>query len=160
MELCDIRAGDFWDGQSAECGQDEAPQVAAIFFRSTRLQAHRYVFLVKARRQFADGGGIAFGGPISGGVFAVLDGGDDSHRSGARLIAGQYRAGAEAHPPGSSPCTILHHEALASAGHHTDTEAGNALIPDEELSRLRFNSIDSAFGQFWHDGRPSGSFAL
>ena len=67
-----------------------------------------------------------------------------------RLIAGKYRAGPEAHASRSSPCTILHHEAFAPAGHHAQPEAGNALVPDEELRRLRLNSIDSAFGQFWH----------
>ena len=68
-----------------------------------------------------------------------------------RLIAGKYRAGPEAHASRSSPCTILHHEAFAPAGHHAQPEAGNALVPDEGLRPLWLNNIDNAFSKFWHE---------
>jgi len=88
VELCYVRASDFRDGQSADCGQDEALEVSTILLRRASLQAHRDMLLVEAVSQIADGSGAALGGPISRRILAVLDGGDDGDRLGARLIAG------------------------------------------------------------------------
>ena len=85
MELRHIRAGDFRDRQTTQCGQDEAPEVAAIFLCRTRFQSHSDMLFVKTVSQIVDRGGVAFGRTISGRVFAVLDGGDDRNRPGARL---------------------------------------------------------------------------
>ena len=105
MELRHVGAGNFRHSQTPQCGQDEASEVAAIFLCRTRFQSHRDMLLVEAVSQIVDRGGIAFCRMIGCGIFAVLDGGDDGDRLGARLITGQRRAGTEAHGHGS---LILH----------------------------------------------------
>ena len=118
----------------------EAPEISTIFLGSAGFQAHGDVFLIETFRQIADGGRVALGSPISCGILAILDCGDDRNRPGACLIAGKYSAGPEAHASWSSPRAILHHEAFTPAGHYAHPEAGDAFIPDEELHHLRFDA--------------------
>ena len=69
-------------------------------------------------------------------------------RAGACLIAGQDSTAPKAHPARTSPGAKLHHKAFPSAGHHTQAKARDAFVRQEELRRLRLDSVDDALVSF------------
>ena len=150
MELGHVGPGDIRDSQAAEGREDEALQIAAVFFRRAGLHPERDVFPVEAFRQFLDRDGLAPGIPFGGRVLAILGCGDDGNGPGASLLAGEDCAGSKAHPARSASGAVLDDVALAAAGQNPEPEARNVVIPDEIFGRPDIGGVYNAFGKFRH----------